>query len=260
MSGGGLEFLPANAGPRKARPMSFSRGHANSKSLPYSMIWGSAAKITHFHKIGQATLTSLPGANLGSGGCPKGARHGRCASKRPWKDFFNSQPGLTARHSSGRRDCPAPVRSCRTSTFAKSLPRSPVGRVPRRRSRVSLAILRACAGRASGARRNAALESRKASSGSKREAPCPTADGVNRPACRRSRTCGCANTCARSLIGPTGTPSGSSRRTQASTVRWRTTSASSGTSTSRLRTRSVFFAKRGSRDSVLPATSQNFAN
>ena len=77
----------------------------------------------------------------------------------------------------------------------------------------------------------------------------------------RAASCGSANTWSSVLIGPHGTPSGSSRSSHSRCRFVRTTSATIGSSVSRWRTRSAFFVNRGSAAHCgTPAASQNFAN
>ena len=87
------------------------------------------------------------------------------------------------------------------------------------------------------------------------------ADAAGRAACRGRDTCGSANTWSIVLIGPQGTPRGSSASSQSRCVRVRSPRRSSAPASRGARTRSALFAKRGSRaHSGFPAASQNFAN
>ena len=74
-----LTSYPANAGPRTARPMSFSRWHASSRSL----ISGAQRKSHFASDVGQVCREQT----WADGGCPKGAPHG-------WRRVSKSMDGL----------------------------------------------------------------------------------------------------------------------------------------------------------------------
>ena len=70
------------------------------------MIWGAQRK-SHpgFIRLGQATLTSLPVTNLGQlKSCPKGVRHGWCASKKAMEGLFQQPVRLRAHASMPPRE------------------------------------------------------------------------------------------------------------------------------------------------------------
>jgi hypothetical protein len=74
----------------------------------------------------------------------------------------------------------------------------------------------------------------------------------------RATTCGSANTASSSWIGPHGTPASSSATIQSCCAARGDDARDHRHRTSRLRTRSAFFANRASCAHATPATSQNF--
>ena len=80
--------------PRITRPKSIENGMHILMCLPYLLMWGSAAKTAPtFINVGQATLTTLLGAKLGSFAARKGA---------PWMVRVQQRHGCLLQHPVSR--------------------------------------------------------------------------------------------------------------------------------------------------------------